>query len=46
MVSTFTEAYKEAKDGKWTPIIGQRGSRFKVDSAVPYAAEGAGSIPW
>ncbi len=30
---------------KWTPIVGQRGSRFKVDSAVHYAAEGTGSIP-
>ena len=30
---------------KWTPIVGQRGSHSKVDSAVHYAAEGTSVIP-
>ncbi len=32
MVSTFTEAYKEAKDGKWTPIVGLNLPGFSGDS--------------
>ncbi len=37
----------QAVDGieKWTPIVGQRGSQFKVDSTVHYAAEGTIVIP-
>ena len=44
MVSADSSSEPEIRE-KWTPIVGQRGSHSKVDSAVHYAAEGTSVIP-